>query len=74
VRIFGHHEAVPHDMTGVPAIGNHPLTVMLGDVSMIRKTVVTATNSEIEDHSMRVVEWVLAVIAAVAAGVLAFIR
>ena len=43
---------------------------------MIRQTVVTATETEIdmEDRSMRVVEWVLALVAAVAAGVLAFIR
>jgi len=41
---------------------------------MIRQTMVNATETEVEDHSMRVVEWALALIAAIAAGVLAFIR
>jgi len=42
---------------------------------MIRQSVVRATETEVEeDRSMRVVEWALALIAAVAAGVLAFIR
>jgi hypothetical protein len=41
---------------------------------MIHRTTVATTNTEVEDHSMRVVEWALALIAAIAAGVLAFIR
>jgi hypothetical protein len=41
---------------------------------MIRQTTVAVTDSEIEDRSMRVVEWAMALIAAIAAGVLAFIR
>jgi hypothetical protein len=41
---------------------------------MIRQTIVRATETEVEDSSMRVVEWVLALVAAVAAGVLALIR
>jgi hypothetical protein len=41
---------------------------------MIRQTMVTATDTEVDDRSMRVVEWALALIAAIAAGVLAFIR
>lgn len=41
---------------------------------MIRQTMVNATETEVEDQSMRVVEWALALIAAIAAGVLAFIR
>jgi hypothetical protein len=41
---------------------------------MIRNTTISVTDSEIEDRSMRVVEWAMALIAAIAAGVLAFIR
>jgi len=41
---------------------------------MIRQMMVRATETEIDDGSMRVVEWALALIAAFAAGVLAFIR
>jgi hypothetical protein len=41
---------------------------------MIRQTMVNATETEVDDRSMRVVEWALALIAAMAAGVLAFIR
>jgi hypothetical protein len=41
---------------------------------MIRETMVSATESEVDDGSMRAVEWALALIAAFAAGVLAFIR
>ncbi len=41
---------------------------------MIRHTTVATTDTEIEDRSMRVIEWAMALIAAVAAGVLAFIR
>src|SRR5438445_1579492 len=51
------------------------LIVNLGVLSMIRQSVVRATETEVEDdRSMRVVEWALALIAAVVAGVLAFIR
>lgn len=41
---------------------------------MIHHPTVAATDSETEDRSMRVVEWAMALIATVAAGVLAFIR
>jgi hypothetical protein len=41
---------------------------------MIRQTMVTATETEVDDRSMRLVEWALALVAAIAAGVLAFIR
>jgi len=41
---------------------------------MIHQTTVAAADTEVEDRSMRVVEWSLALIAAIAAGVLAFIR
>lgn len=41
---------------------------------MIRHTALGTTDTEIEDRSMRVVEWAMALIAAIAAGVLAFIR
>ena len=42
---------------------------------MIRETMVaTTTDTEIEDRSMRLVEWAMALVAAIAAGVLAFIR
>jgi len=45
-----------------------------GVLSMIHQTTVATTDTEVEDRSMRVVEWSLALIAAIAAGVLAFIR
>jgi hypothetical protein len=41
---------------------------------MIRQTTVAATDTEVEDRSMRLVEWAMALIAAIAAGILAFIR
>jgi hypothetical protein len=41
---------------------------------MIRQTIVTATETDADDRSMRVLEWALALIAVIAAGVLAFIR
>jgi hypothetical protein len=41
---------------------------------MIHQTTVATTDTEVEDRSMRLVEWSLALIAAIAAGVLAFIR
>ncbi|HXI81799.1 MAG TPA: hypothetical protein VNM34_13410 [Verrucomicrobiae bacterium] len=41
---------------------------------MSPETPASATDAEVEDRSMRAVEWILALIAAVAAGVLAFFR
>ena len=41
---------------------------------MIRQAPIMTTESEVDDRSMRVVEYVMAIIAVVAAGVLAFIR
>ena len=41
---------------------------------MLRHTTLTAAESDVEDRSMRVVEWVMALVAVVAAGVLAFVR
>jgi hypothetical protein len=41
---------------------------------MIDQTSVATPETEVEDRSMRLVEWALALIAAIAAGVLAFIR
>jgi hypothetical protein len=41
---------------------------------MIRHTTVGATETEVEDRSMRMVEWAMALIAAFAAAILAFIR
>jgi hypothetical protein len=41
---------------------------------MIHRTTVATADTEVEDRSMRVVEWSLALIAAIVAGVLAFIR
>jgi hypothetical protein len=45
-----------------------------GVTSMIRKAPLMTTESDVEDRSMRVVEYVLAFLAMVAAGILAFIR
>jgi hypothetical protein len=42
--------------------------------SMIRPTALPTTASEDDDHSMRVVEYALALVAVVAAGILAFLR
>jgi len=41
---------------------------------MIRQTTLPTTESDVEDRSMRFVEWGMALIAVLAAGVLAFIR
>ncbi|HET7472091.1 MAG TPA: hypothetical protein VFJ71_03100 [Candidatus Limnocylindrales bacterium] len=41
---------------------------------MLRHSALPTTEVDHEDRSMRVVEWVLALVAAVAAGVLAFVR
>jgi hypothetical protein len=41
---------------------------------MFRETTTSAAESDVDDRSMRIVEWAMAVIAVVAAGVLAFIR
>jgi hypothetical protein len=41
---------------------------------MIRPTAVPTTESDVEDRSMRVVEYALAFVAAVVAGILAFVR
>jgi hypothetical protein len=41
---------------------------------MIHQTTVATTDTDVQDRSMRVVEWAMALVAAVAAGILAFIR
>ena len=41
---------------------------------MLRHSALPATDVDRDDRSMRVVEWVLALVAAFAAGVLAFVR
>jgi len=41
---------------------------------MIRLQILPATESTEEERSMRVVEWILALVAMIVAGVLAFIR
>ncbi|HET7029820.1 MAG TPA: hypothetical protein VFI34_04880 [Candidatus Limnocylindrales bacterium] len=41
---------------------------------MLRQPAFPTTDVDRDDRSMRVVEWVLALAAAVAAGVLAFVR
>ena len=41
---------------------------------MLRQTTITTTEPDVEYRSMRVVEYLMALIAAVAAGVLAFVR
>jgi hypothetical protein len=42
--------------------------------SMIRQTAIPATESDVEDRSMRLVEYAMAFVAVLAAGILAFIR
>jgi hypothetical protein len=41
---------------------------------MIRQTALPTTESDVEDRSMRLVEYVMAIVAVLAAGILAFIR
>ena len=41
---------------------------------MIRQSALPTTESDVEDRSMRVVEYALAFVAALVAGVLAFVR
>ncbi len=41
---------------------------------MFRQTALPTTESDVEDHSMRVVEWAMALIAVVTAGILALVR
>lgn len=41
---------------------------------MFRQTALPTTGSDVDDHSMRVVEWAMAVIAVVTAGILALVR
>ena len=41
---------------------------------MIRQTALPTTESDVDDHSMRVAEYALAFVAGLAAGILAFIR
>jgi len=57
-----------------PRITGAPTPTETGVISMIRQAPMTTTDSDVEDRSMRVVEYVMAIIAVVAAGVLAFIR
>jgi len=74
VRMCRHIDAAPHSSAARVGQSNRTI-VKLGVLSMIRQSVVRATETEVEDErSMRVVEWALALIAAVVAGVLAFIR
>ena len=41
---------------------------------MIRPTALPTTESDIDDRSMRVVEYAMALVAALTAGILAFLR
>jgi hypothetical protein len=41
---------------------------------MIRHSSLPTTEPDVDDRSMRLVEWAMAIVAVVAAGVLAFIR
>ena len=41
---------------------------------MFRQTALPTTESDVEDHSMRVVEWTMALVAVVTAGILALVR
>jgi hypothetical protein len=59
--------------------GRRPLGRIAGPTttesrSMIRQTSFTATEADAEERSMRFVEYVLAFVAILAAGILAFIR
>jgi hypothetical protein len=69
----GHIDVAP--APGRPIVG-HTTCIKIdhGVLSMIRQTIVTAPEADADDPSMRVLEWALALIAVIAAGVLAFIR
>ncbi len=41
---------------------------------MFRQTAHPTTESDVDDHSMRLVEWAMALIAVVTAGILALVR
>jgi hypothetical protein len=41
---------------------------------MIRQTALPTTESDVEDHSMRVVEYAMALVAVLTAGILALLR
>ncbi|HUQ77590.1 MAG TPA: hypothetical protein VM427_01790 [Patescibacteria group bacterium] len=41
---------------------------------MFRQTALPTTESDVEDHSMRVVEWAMALVAVVTAGILTLVR
>lgn len=41
---------------------------------MLRHSTLSTTNVDHDDRSMRIVEWVLALVAAATAGVLTFVR
>lgn len=41
---------------------------------MFRQTALPTTESDVEDHSMRVVEYAMALVAVVTAGILALLR
>ena len=41
---------------------------------MFRQTALPTTETDSEDHSMRVVEWAMALVAVVTAGILALLR
>jgi hypothetical protein len=58
-----------------PATGRIPPTARAQESrSMIRQTGLPSTETDVEDRSMRLVEYVMAFVAVVAAGVLAFLR
>jgi hypothetical protein len=41
---------------------------------MIRQTTLPTTDTDVEDRSMRLIEYAMAIVAVLAAGILAFIR
>jgi hypothetical protein len=65
---------VDHHLSGRRPLGRSAGPTTTESPSMIRQTGFTATEADAEERSMRFVEYVLAFVAILAAGILAFIR
>jgi hypothetical protein len=78
VRLFARIDAAPHPAARVgQESANQSNNDRPHDGSanpMIHQTTLATADTEVEDRSMRVVEWAMALVAAIAAGILAFIR
>jgi len=74
VQLLAPHRRAPLHSRRASASGSAPSIANQECMKMNRDRTASATDREVEDPSMRKVEWLLALVAAVTAGVLAFIR